>query len=296
MPVEIRQLRYFVALAEELNFTRAAQRLHVVQQSLSMAIAQLEAMLGVRLFERSTRAVSLTAAGEAWLPYAREALRAADGADAAARALAAGRAGRLRVGLAATAAIELTPRLLRAFSQRRPDVELAAEHADFEDPSGGLRDGRADVALVRPPFTSDGLELTEIAAEPRLVALAADDALAARPHVRLAEIEDRPWLDIRSDPVWCAFWRASAQRAAPPRIGPRGGSLEDILEAARSGRAVGLVPASVARAHAWPGLAFVEVSDIPPSTIAVARRAADASPLVGEFVELAVELCAHSNQ
>jgi DNA-binding transcriptional LysR family regulator len=147
---ELRQLQYFIAVAEELNFTRAAEPLNVIQQSLSAAIAQLEALLGIKLFERTTRSVRLTNAGAAWLPYAREALATADRAAEAARDLAAGRAGRLRVGLAATAALDLTPRLLRAFAERFPLVELAIQHFDCQDPSGGLRERPSDAAILRP--------------------------------------------------------------------------------------------------------------------------------------------------
>jgi len=290
MSVDIRQLRAFLAAADELNFTRAARRLNVVQQSLSAAIVQLETAVGVRLFDRSTRAVALTAAGEAWLPHARAALAAVDRADAAARDLAAGRAGRLRVGLAATAALDLTPRLLRAYAERRPLVELVTEYHDFEDPSGGLLDGRTDVAIVRPPFTSDGLEFAVIAQEARYAVLAADDPLAGRAEIVFADIVDRAWLDIRSDPVWCDFWRVSERRAEPVRLGPLGRTLDDLLEAARAGRATGLVPASIAQAQRWPGLAFVPVRDIPPSSVAISWRRHHQPPTVRDFVTLASEL------
>jgi DNA-binding transcriptional LysR family regulator len=114
MQTDVRQLRYFVAVAEKLDFTRAAQRLNVVQQSLTSSIAWLEAQRGFALFERSSRAVALTQRGSHWLPYAREVLAAADRAQLAARELATGAASTLRVGLAATAAVKLTPALLRA--------------------------------------------------------------------------------------------------------------------------------------------------------------------------------------
>jgi DNA-binding transcriptional LysR family regulator len=132
MRPEVRQLHYFIAVADELNFTRAAARLHVMQQSLSSAIAQLEATLGIKLFERTSRSVALTPAGTAWLPYARQALAAAERAAEAAEDLSAGRVGRLRVGLAATAALGFTPRLLRAFTERFPGVELMIEYFDAQ--------------------------------------------------------------------------------------------------------------------------------------------------------------------
>ena len=128
MQTYIRQLRYFAALAEDLNFTRAAQRLNVAQQSLSSAIARLESSLGFKLFERSSSGVTLTDLGSRWLPHAREVLAADDRAQQAAHDLAAGGAGTLRVGLAATAAVELTPALLRTFAGRHPRARLLTGH------------------------------------------------------------------------------------------------------------------------------------------------------------------------
>jgi DNA-binding transcriptional LysR family regulator len=290
MRPEPRQLQYFIAAADELNFTRAAERLNVVQQSLSAAIGQLEAQLGIKLFERTTRSVTLTNTGVAWLPYAREALAAADRAAEAARDLAAGRAGRLRVGLAATAALELTPRLLRAFAESFPRVDLAIEHFDCQDPSGGLHERRSDVAIVRPPLSDDGLELVAIGTEPRFAVLSADHPLADRAALDFAELADEPWIDLDTDPIWWDFWRVAELRSEPPRIGAICRSCEELLEAARAGTATGLVGESVARAQSWPQLAFVEVRDIPPATLAIAWRSDDFPSAVRNFVALAIDL------
>jgi DNA-binding transcriptional LysR family regulator len=288
--IDARQLRYFVAVAEELNFTRAAERLNVVQQSLSSAIARLEAAVGFKLFERSSRAVTLTERGSQWLPHAREALAAIDRAQMAADDLAAGAAGTLRVGLVATAAIELTPRVLRGFAERHPQVQLRTEHYGFEDPTGGLRDHKTDVAIVRPPFAVDELDLIVVASEPRYIALASEHRLAQRASVTFDELVDEPWIEIvESDPVWCEFWRVSDRRSTPPRVGASGRTLDDLLEAARAGRAVGLVPASVARSQTWPGLAFVQVSDVPQSDVAIAWRQDRRSALVEKFIALATD-------
>jgi DNA-binding transcriptional LysR family regulator len=284
-------LRYFLAVTEELNFTRAARRLSVAQQTLSEGIVQLEAILGLRLFERTTRPVQLTDAGVGWLPYAREALDAAERAHDAAGHLRKGFTARLRVGLAATAAFPLTPKLLEAFRARHPQVALSTRHFDFSDPTGGLLTGETDIAIVRPPFNADGLELLVIASEPRYVALANQHPLAQRTSVSFEEIADEPWIEVdESDPVWCAFWRLTALRSQPLRVGARGRSLQDLLEAARTRQAVGVVAESVARAQPWPELTFVEVADIPSSDVAVAWRAGECSPPVSEFITVAREL------
>lgn len=291
--IELRHLRYFLAVADELSFTRAARRLNVVQQTLSEGIAQLEHLLGLRLFERATRPVQLTDAAVRWLPYAREALEAAERAQDAAAQLRSVHATRLRVGLAATAAFPLTPMLLEAFRTSHPQVALSTRHFNFGDPTGGLRDGETDVAIVRPPFSVHGLELLVIASEPRYVALSDQHPLARRPGVSFQEIKDEPWIEIdESDPVWCGYWRLTALRTEPLRVGASGQSLEDLLEAARTRQAVGVVAESVARSQPWPQLTFVKVTDIPASDVAVAWRAGETSPAVSEFITIAQELAA----
>jgi DNA-binding transcriptional LysR family regulator len=289
--IELRHLRYFLAVAQELNFTRAARRLNFVQQTLSEGVAQLEDIVGMRLFERSSRPMQLTDAGVRWLPYAREALEAAERAGDAASDLRNGHTARLRVGLAATAAFPLTPALLEAFRERHPQVALSTRHFDFGDPTGGLLTGETDIAIVRPPFSAEGLELLVIASEPRYVALAEQHPLAQRASVSFEEIADEPWIKIdESDPVWCAFWRLSALRSQPLRVGASGQRLEDLLEAARTRQAVGVVAESVARAQPWPHLTFVKVADIPPSDVAVAWRSGEHLLQVSQFIATAQQL------
>jgi DNA-binding transcriptional LysR family regulator len=291
--IELRHLRYFLAAAEELNFTRAAGRLNVVQQTLSEGIAQLEGIVGMPLFERSTRPVQLTDAGVRWLPYAREALEAAERAGDAVRQLRNGYSSRLRVGLAATAAFPFTPALLEAFRERHPQVAVSTRHFDFGDPTGGLLTGETDIAIVRPPFSADDLELLVIASEPRYVVLADQHPLAPRTSVSFEEIADEPWIEIdESDPVWCAFWRLTALRSQPLRVGASGQGLEDLLEAARTRQAIGVVAESVARAQPWPHLTFVKVADIPPSDVALAWRSGERLPPVSQFIATAQQIAA----
>lgn len=289
---EVRQLEHFVAVAEELNFTRAAARLHLVQQAMSGSIAQLEARLGVRLLERSTRRVRLTPAGRDFLDHARGTLAAVDAAVRAAERHADGRAGTLRIGLCATGGLEFTPRLLATFSQRYPDVTTHVRHFDFSDPQAGIGDGSSDVAIVRPPFHDDGLELLEVGCEPRSVVLPAFHPLASRPSVGFAELVAEPWMDMQTDPEWCHFWRGDAYRDRPAPLGATCQSFDELLEAARAGTAIGLVAASVAQSQPWPGLAFVPVPDIPPTTAAVCWKADDQRPVVRRFTALARQLSA----
>ncbi|MCK9877024.1 LysR family transcriptional regulator [Frankia sp. Ag45/Mut15] len=294
MRFDLRQLAYFLAVAEELNFTRAARRLNVAQQSLSSAIARLESHVGFDLFERAPRAVALTERGSAWLPYARDLVAVAQRCVDAAHELNAGSGPSLRIGLAATAAVDITPRLLHAHAERHPGVRVTTKHYGLEDPTGGLRTHHSDIAIVRPPFTSTGLDLVVVASEPRFVALHTGHPLATRRHIEFVEIADLPWIDIvGSDPIWCAFWRVNERRGRPARLGAQGHTLDDLLEAARSGQAVGLVPASIARAQRWPGLTFVEVTDIPAADVAIAWNANVPLPSPArDFLDLATTLTA----
>lgn len=186
---DLRLLRYFVAVAEELHFTRAAGRLHMAQQPLSAAIRRLESELGVDLFRRTTRHVELTDAGRALLEPARTALRAADDALAAARAAGRGVAGDLRFGLSSGARYGLEP-LFVTLAEQHP-----ALHLDFRHDSAGplidaVRDGQLDIAVTFGAVIPDGLGHQRLKDEPVVVAVAATHALADRQTIALADLAD----------------------------------------------------------------------------------------------------------
>jgi len=287
---ELRQLRYFVAVADELNFTRAARRVFVVQQALSQAIAQLEQQLGSRLFVRTTRRVALTEAGETLLPFARETLAAADRGVIALNAAVAGASGRLCVGLAATAGLEVIPTLLRRFRACYPAVAIEVRHYDFDDPHAGLLAHETDVGIVRRPLPDDQLSTVELAVEARYVALSAMHPLAARTTVEFDQLVDEPWVRMNADGVWADTWTAADRRSPQSSRGPTCRTLDDLLEAARSLLGVGLVPESIVLARDWPGLRFVRVADLPPSPVALAWRNDDRRIKVQNFVDLARDL------
>src|SRR4051812_47067959 len=188
--LEVRQLRYFVAVAEELHFGRAAERLGMAQPPLSRAIRELERQLGVQLLERTTRQVALTAAGSVLLDDARRALDVVSAA--ARRARNAGQVTpRLRLALKADYDAGMLPRILAAFQEQEAalPVELLLGGRGEQIPA--LRDGRADVAILPEPFDGRGMDVEPLLTEPRLVALAADDPLAARTDLRLADLAGR---------------------------------------------------------------------------------------------------------
>lgn len=284
----MRHLRAFVAVAEELNFTRAARRLFLAQQALSAQIRQLEQLLGTPLFARTTRQVQLTAAGHALLARAPALLAELEASLDAARRAAAGADGALTIGLLATAPLELTPRLLRAFSEQRPGVALSVRSISFDDPSGGVRDGSTDVALVWLPFDLAGLVCEPLYADPRLAVLPAGHPLAGKRELEIDDVVDLPygWIDDM-DPVARDFWVLSEHRAGrPPTIGDRISGFDDLFLSIRAGRSIAVCPRSAVTALP-PDLVTRPVRGLGPAHVAICHRAGTTHPIVGAFVETA---------
>jgi DNA-binding transcriptional LysR family regulator len=293
MAFDFRSLRYFVAVAEELHFTRAAERLYIAQPALSEQIRRLEGELGVELLRRTTRKVELTPAGEEFLARARRILAEADEALADARRAARGETGSIRVGTGATAGLEQVPRMLRAFREERPLVHLELRQIDWEDYSGGLRSGSTDAAFVWLPFEHAGLGVAPLHEEPRVVALEAGHPLSTEHELRMEQLVDEPWPWVDTDPAALAFWTCVDYRGGKAaRRGPTIRSMEGLLEGVRAGLCVATVPRSQARATALPGIAFREVADLTPATLALAWRAADETPVVQALVEIARRVAA----
>ena len=284
--LEVRQLRYFVAVAEELHFGRAAGRLAMAQPPLSRAIRDLERQLGVTLLERTTRQVRLTAAGEVLLRDARTALDAV--AAAGRRARQAGqRTPHLRIAFKADVDGGLLPGILEAYgadpAALPPELILGAMG---EQPQA-LRDGRADVGLVLHPFDGRGLDSEPLLTEPFLVALAAADPLTARPRLCLADLAGHrlPGGSPASAGPPAAYRTPSAGSGAPS-------NLAEIFSLVETGSAAFFAPASVARRYPRPGIAFRPVSDVPAATLALAWPRDARSPAVAAFVRAACTVAA----
>ncbi|MGK5553543.1 LysR family transcriptional regulator [Actinomadura kijaniata] len=292
--LEVRQLRYFVAVAEELHFGRAAERLGMAQPPLSRAIRDLERQLGVRLLERTTRRVALTPAGEVLLRDARTALDAV--AAAARRARHAGQPEPgLRLALKADYDGGLLPRILDAYRDQEAALPVTLVLGGRDEQAPAVRDGRADVALLPAPFDERGLDVEPLLTEPRLVALAAADPLAARPSLRLADLagrvlpdgapadrEERPL--ARDAP---AGWPPATARPGVAGVPPRRLDLAQIFNLVELGSLVWFPPVSLARRHPRPGVAYRTVTDLPPLTLALAWPRESRSPAVAAFVRTA---------
>ncbi|GAB3144558.1 LysR family transcriptional regulator [Amycolatopsis stemonae] len=244
--METRQLEYFVAVAEELSFTRAAQRLFAVQSTVSAAVRALETELGTRLFDRSTRRVALSAAGEAFLPEAKSAIEALERARATVQEAAEGLRGSLRIGtLTSIGGIDL-PELLGAFHRRHPrvDIHVTVSITGSTGLAEEVRQGRLDLAVVGLPETDlAGLAVLRVETRPFVVLLPRTHPLAARKAVRLADLAGESFIDTpRGFGNRVAMDRAYDALGSPRRVTVEVADLRTVPGYVRAGLGVAVVP------------------------------------------------------
>ncbi|GHH08903.1 LysR family transcriptional regulator [Streptomyces lanatus] len=281
--LDLRLVRYFTAVAEHSHFGRAAEELRVAQPSLSRQIRRLEQQLGARLLDRTPRGTRLTEAGEVFLPRARSLLRSA--AQAAAHTRAAARPSSCTVGY--TTNLIVTP-AVRALRRRRPEAEVHALHLPWDEARTALLDRRVDAVVTRLPLASEGLEVTVLYEEPRVLLVPLDHRLAGKESVTLDDIADEPTPQVRDNPVWNAFWRIDPRpdgRPAPD--GPLVEAIEDKFELIAEGRAVAIVPATRRLHTIRPDLTTIPLEGVDPSHVVLATRAGDRGRLVADFRECA---------
>jgi DNA-binding transcriptional LysR family regulator len=289
MSIGLHHLRYFVAVAEEGNVSRAADRLRIAQPSLSAQIRYLEKHLGTPLFRRHSRGVELTRAGELFLAEACKSIQAADAAVAAARSAARGEVGRIRIGFIVGTQVRETSRILRAFRERCPGVDLELAEYTFADPSAGLNDGEVDVAFVMPPISHNGLSFEEVDYVPRVAVVSEAHPLAHRGIISVRELFDDPWIVAQTDdPICRDYWLAMDHRGgAPPKLGPATTSIDKFIQLVVAGEVVGLAAAWAEDAFSRPGVRFVPVSDVEPAVTALAWRPSAGNPLIERFLDVA---------
>ena len=278
--MEVRELRYFVAVAEELHFGRAAQRLGMAQPPLSRAIAQLERRLGTPLVERTSRVVSLTGAGEVLLQEGRAALAAVEAAERRTRRAApsSGQSAVVLVTKAGTSS-ELLAKLLGAYAAEPDAVAVDVLLCGAGEQESMLRDGRADVALLHLPFdTTSGLDTEELATEGQVAVLPVGHPLTGRTDVRLADLDDLPGLPA---PRW-----SSGPTDGP---GPEVRDQAQLLQLVALGRTYAVLPESV-RTQLLEGVTTVPVLDAPRVSTVIAWPAHSRSLAVAGLVRTALRL------
>jgi DNA-binding transcriptional LysR family regulator len=288
MDVHGRDLRYFVAVAEELHFTRAAERLFISQPALSKQVRMLERQLGAPLFERDPQGVKLTPVGAALLPHARQVLAAWDAAwESVERARNEQRA-TLEVGMSTSPGRGgLLPAIRSRFTAAHPEARLHLHQVSWDDATAGLADGTADVAFVWLPVPApERYAWIVVAQEPRLVAMSAAHRLAGRDEIDFAELLDEPFLALpaRAGPLRDHWLAIEARDGRPPRIGAEIASTGEAYEALVDDQGICLLAAGNAPLVALDGVITRPVRGLSASQLALAWRADDTRPLVVDYV------------
>jgi DNA-binding transcriptional LysR family regulator len=293
MDVDTRLLRYFAAVAEEGNLTRAAERLFVSQPALTKQIKQLETQLGVRLFTRSRLGMALTEPGRVLAERVPDLLADWDQVLRETKRAASREARVLRVGFIASAANEATQDIIAAFANRRPGWRVDMRQASFANPTAGLADGTVDAALLRLPFPGQAeLRVAVLFTEPRWVALPSAHPLAARELIPFRDLWDEPFVAAPAETgEWRNFGLAADERdGRPVRIGAVTDQPDDWLSAIANGYGISLAPESAARFYARPGVTYRPVSGVSPSRVGVAWAPADdTNPAVQDFVRCCLD-------
>ena len=284
--IELRQMRYFLAVAEDLNFTRAAERLHLAQQALSASIRRLEEQLGVALFVRSTRRVELTAAGEVLVDGARAVVAAATDAVERVHQVAEGRSGRLTIGFSTAAGgVPIVREIIRTFSERSPGVDIRTEEHDFGDPSAGLADGNVEVAFIFGPLPVEGLSSVTLVREDRVLAIRPEHPLAQRTVVNPDDLRDLPWLRVPADAgPWPAFW---FRRQGDGPVGPIIKTADEWVTAIEAGRGAAFTMPTVMQNFTTARVRVIPIEGLPPAEVLLAWRSDRDEPLAQAFVEVA---------
>jgi LysR family transcriptional regulator, benzoate and cis,cis-muconate-responsive activator of ben and cat genes len=291
--VELRHMRYFVAVAEELHFSRAAERLHIAQPALSAQIRRLEEELGVPLLLRSTRHVELTEAGRVFLVKARRALGAVEDAVSAAQSLGRGEVGELTLGVTPQSRHEITPTVLRLFRERHPGIHVSKREQGTTPLLADVLRGRLDAAIGFCPTLPPELSSVLVKAEPVVAAVAAGDELASRPSISFADLDGLPLLlpsRRKADGSVRAISERCRGRGFEPVLAPVDTDNDENFELVSRGLGVALPSVDFVGGHQVPGIAIVPVE--PPETFPVELvwRSEDENPVVARLVEFVEEI------
>jgi DNA-binding transcriptional LysR family regulator len=280
--LDLRKLRYFVAVADTLHFGRAAEQLLIAQPVLSRQIRVFEQELGAQLFARDTRGTQLTEIGRQLRADA-DALLA--GADAVRRRVAVAARGTsvftvgFMPGLTVAGAV-------RAFQTRHPEVSIEVVRTGWDDQVRVVHDGRVDVSFVRLPVDAEGLELVPLFLDPRVVMLPASHGLATRPDVELADLAEMHLVqDPAAVPEWAAVAKEMRRRTRSEKAASR--TVEEKLELVAVGQGIAILPLSTAEFYRRPDVEFRPVRDLPPSQVALAWERTRSSALISDFASAA---------
>jgi DNA-binding transcriptional LysR family regulator len=286
---DLRQLRAFAAVAAELNFGRAAERLRLSQPALSQTIKQLEATLELQLFDRDTRHVGLTAAGEVILRDVIDLLDRYEALISRSHELAKGRRVTLKVGYLIGAGVDLVPSIIRTFREQFPDVTMLLKEYDFSKPEAGI-DGEVDVSILRPPIESTAVELTTLLEEPCVACVPESHRLARASNVSVYDLLDEPIIAAPGQSVWRDYWLACSYRGGkPPNVVYEASTFEAELQAVASGRGISITASAASHFYCRPGLAFPRIKNMPACHVSVALPSRPTA-VARDFANVAVAL------
>jgi DNA-binding transcriptional LysR family regulator len=289
--MDLRRIRHFNVLAETLNFSRAAERLHIAQPALSVSIQKLESELGTRLFERTPAGVVLTASGQAALLEARRLLYHGEQLLRTARDAAAGTGGRLRIGFVGSTIHRVLPTLIPIFRSQYPGVEMVLSESTSARILAMLKEEALDIGIVRTPLLQPHSATLHVLHRDRFVAaLPTSHPLAGRPSILLAELAGEPFVMYASSEA--AGLHASAMGACEaagfaPEVMQEATQVATVLALVASGLGVALVP-EVARGERAHAVAYCALQDATPAvetTLALAWQAGNESPAALRFIE-----------
>jgi len=294
--MELRHLRYFVAVAQESSFTRAAQRLHISQPPLSQQIGDLESELGTRLLMRTSRRVELTAAGEAFLEHAKAILERVEQAQSHARAIGSGGAGRLEIGLSGSLLLGPMPQLIAAYRRSQPAVAVVLHEMTPAAQLAGLRDRKIDLSFSRTAFNDDGLVSEQVWADPVVVALPRGHPMTKRRKLALIDLKNEEFVLLRLDSSGFAKYLHACCLDAGfvQRVSQQVVESQAIPSLVAAGLGVALVPASLQRVHRR-GVEYRSLArNAPRADVYAIQRKDDTSPVVRGFIAKVKETLARS--
>lgn len=299
--MELRQLRYFVAVAEELHFRRAAERLHIAQPAVSKQVLNLEKELGVQLLYRDKQRVRLTDAGRAFLEEAKKALEHAERAIDVANSAAKGKIGYLTVGFVSPATLSVLPRTVKVFQEHYPGVELELCRMTTAEQIEALHDGRIQAGLAREPafYEDDALDSKTVLREPLVLALPEAHPFSAEQQVSLSKLANEPFMMFSrpGEPGLYEKYRQAFRSAGftPKKVVKDTPHIQAILGFVAEGFGLMLMPASLQKLGR-SGVVFRKLQDPTPEVdLAVIWRKGDDLPVLRNFLEVIYKVsCCYS--
>ena len=293
--MDLRRLRYFVVVAEEQNFSRAAERLNMAQPPLSEQIKRLEEAIGTKLFDRSSRGASLTEAGKVLLPEARRLLVQVDQTTRMVRRAGNGEVGRLMLGFVPSASNSVVPPILSNFRERYPDVQLYLQEMNPDGLVDGLHEGRLDISFLYLPFQDAALSVESVSREPLVVALPETHRLAEEEEVDLSDLARQPFVLPARWRMPGLLWQVmTACREAgfePEAVQKEVWLMQTIVGLVAGGIGVALVPASL-RNLPRAGVAYKTIRGLSPTVeMGAIWRRDDRNPVVRSFLSVVGEIC-----